>query len=73
MQDQKKDCSSTEIIRTTLQFLIDLSRDQVSSCVYIESVNININKENYICGHVPVHVLKMIWCSFVASLLLTEN
>lgn len=71
MQDQKKDCSSTEIIRTTLQFLIDLSRDQVSSCVYIESVNININKENYICGH--VHVLKMIWCSFVASLLLTEN
>lgn len=24
-------------------------------------------KENYICGH--VHVLKMIWCSFVASLL----
>lgn len=48
MQDQKKDCSSTEIIRTTLQFLIDLSRDQVSSCVYIESVNININKKKII-------------------------
>ncbi|XP_011420402.3 zinc finger ZZ-type and EF-hand domain-containing protein 1 isoform X2 [Magallana gigas] len=31
VQDQKKDCSSTEIIRTTLQFLIDLSRDQAAN------------------------------------------
>ncbi|XP_078317573.1 zinc finger ZZ-type and EF-hand domain-containing protein 1-like isoform X2 [Crassostrea virginica] len=34
VQEKKTDCSSTEIIRTTLQFLIDLSQDQAAKLKY---------------------------------------